>query len=119
MPSWTGAAGVQYTVPFAGRGALTGRIDGSTHSTIYTAAQNSVYNRTPGYTIYNAHLTWEGPKGNWQISLEGKNLTESATTSGSSTWCPPDREPRSTIRARRSRWIWKSSTRCSGCSSKR
>lgn len=75
MPTWTGAAGIQYTVPFATKGALTARIDGSTHSTIFTAAQNSPYNRTPGYTLYNAHLTWEAPKANWQISLEGKNLS--------------------------------------------
>jgi iron complex outermembrane receptor protein len=75
MPSWTGAAGVQYTLPIAARGSLTARIDGSTHSTIYTAAQNSPYNRTPGYTLYNAHLVWEAPKGNWQIALEGKNLS--------------------------------------------
>jgi iron complex outermembrane receptor protein len=75
MPSWTGAAGVQYTVMFAAKGSLTGRIDGSTRSTIYTNAQNSPYNRTPGYTLYNAHLTWEAPKANWQISLEGKNLS--------------------------------------------
>jgi iron complex outermembrane receptor protein len=75
MPRWTGGAGVQYTLLFEGRGSLTGRIDGSTRSTIYTAAQNSPYNRTPGYTLYNAHLTWEAPKGNWQVSVEGKNLT--------------------------------------------
>ena len=75
MPSWTASAGVQYTVPFAAKGALTGRIDGSTRSTIYTAAQNSPYNRTGGYTIYNAHLVWEAPKANWQIALEAKNLT--------------------------------------------
>ncbi|HEY6458192.1 MAG TPA: TonB-dependent receptor, partial [Steroidobacteraceae bacterium] len=75
MPSWTGAAGAQYTLLFPGTGSLTARIDGSTHSTIYTAAQNSIYNRTAGYTIYNAHLTWEAPKGNWQVSLEGKNLS--------------------------------------------
>jgi iron complex outermembrane receptor protein len=75
MPTWSGGAGVQYTVPFETRGSLTARIDGSTRSTIYTAAQNSPYNRTPGYTVYNAILTWEAPKANWQVSLEGKNLT--------------------------------------------
>jgi len=75
MPSWTGAAGVQYTVPFGGNGSLTARIDGTTRTTIYTAAQNSPYNRTPGYTLYNAHLSWDAPKGNWQIMLQGKNLS--------------------------------------------
>jgi iron complex outermembrane receptor protein len=74
MPRWTGGAGVQYTVLFDARGALTARVDGSTRSEIYTAAQNSPYNRTPGFTLYNAHLTWEAPKGNWQVAVEGKNL---------------------------------------------
>jgi len=75
MPRWTGSAGVQYTLLFPATGSLTARVDGTTRSQIYTAAQNSPYNSTPGYTIYNAHLTWEAPKGNWQVSLEGKNLS--------------------------------------------
>jgi iron complex outermembrane receptor protein len=75
MPSWTAAAGAQYTLLFAAKGSLTARLDASTHTTIYTAAQNSVYNRTPGYSLLNAHLTWEAPKANWQIMLEAKNLT--------------------------------------------
>jgi iron complex outermembrane recepter protein len=75
MPSWTGSAGVQYTVPFESKGSLTARIDGSTRSTIFTAAQNSPYNRTAGYAVYNAHLTWEAQKGNWQVMVEGKNIT--------------------------------------------
>ena len=54
---------------------LTARIDGSTRSSIYTAAQNSPYNLTAGYTVYNAHLTWEPPKGNWQAIVQAKNLT--------------------------------------------
>jgi iron complex outermembrane receptor protein len=75
MPSISAAAGIQYTVPLAASGALTARVDGATHTTIFTSAQNSPYNRTPGYTLFNAHLTWEGPKANWWISLEGKNLS--------------------------------------------
>jgi iron complex outermembrane receptor protein len=75
MPKWTGGGGIQYTVLFDGKGAFTARFDGSARSEIYTAAQNSPYNRTPGYTIYNAHLTWEAPKGNWQVMVHGKNLT--------------------------------------------
>jgi outer membrane receptor protein involved in Fe transport len=37
---------------------------------------NGPYNRVGGYTTYNAHLTWEPPKGNWQIMLHGKNITD-------------------------------------------
>ncbi len=74
-PSWSGGAGVQYSVPVGSKGTFTARIDGTTHSSIYTAAQNSPYNLTPGYTVYNAHLTWEAPKGNWQAIVQAKNLT--------------------------------------------
>ena len=74
MPKWTAAAGVQYSVLFNNAGSLTARVDGNTRSQIYTAAQNSPYNSTAGFTLYNAHLTWEGAKGNWQVMLHGKNL---------------------------------------------
>lgn len=73
-PSWSGNAGVQYTVPFDAKGALTARLDGNFRTDIYTAAQNSPYNHTAGFTVYNAHLTWEAPKGNWQVMVQGKNL---------------------------------------------
>src|SRR6185437_14724907 len=74
-PSWSGGAGVQYALPVGSYGTFTARIDGSTRSSIYTAAQNSPYNLTAGYTVYNAHLTWEPPKGNWQAIVQAKNLT--------------------------------------------
>jgi iron complex outermembrane recepter protein len=74
-PEWTANAGIQYTVPMGGAGSVTARFDGNTRSTIYTSAQNSPYNRTGGYTLYNAHLTWEPMKGNWQGILQVKNLS--------------------------------------------
>ncbi|MEJ0007952.1 MAG: TonB-dependent receptor [Steroidobacteraceae bacterium] len=74
-PTWTANAGVQYTVPFAARGSVTARLDGNTISSIYTNAQNTFYNRTGGYTLYNAHLTWESAKSNWQGIIQLKNLT--------------------------------------------
>jgi iron complex outermembrane recepter protein len=74
-PEWQGGAGVQYTIPTTA-GSLTARIDGATRSSIYTNAVNGPYNRIGGYTVYNAHLTWEAPKGNWQIMLQGKNITD-------------------------------------------
>jgi len=74
-PEWTASAGVQYSVPMGSAGTVTARIDGNTRSTIYTAAQNSPYNRTGGFTLYNAHLTWEPTKGNWQGIVQVKNLT--------------------------------------------
>jgi iron complex outermembrane recepter protein len=74
-PEWTANAGVQYTLPVGSRGSITARLDGNTRSDIYTAAQNTPYNRTAGYTLYNAHLTWENAKQNWQAIVQVKNLT--------------------------------------------
>ena len=74
-PEWTANAGIQYTLPVGSRGSITARLDGNTRSDIYTSAQNSPYNRTGGYTLYNAHLTWENAKSNWQTILQVKNLT--------------------------------------------
>lgn len=74
-PQWQGGAGIQYTFETAA-GNLTARLDGSTRSEIWTNAVNGPYNRVGGYTTYNAHLTWEPPKGNWQIMLHGKNITD-------------------------------------------
>lgn len=75
-PTWTANAGVQYTVPIGSRGSLTARLDGNTRSEIYTSAQNDPYNRTPGYAIYNAHLTWANSKANWQAIFQVKNLAD-------------------------------------------
>jgi iron complex outermembrane receptor protein len=74
-PQWQGGAGIQYTIPFTA-GSFTARIDGTTRSAIYTNAVNGPYNRIGGYTVYNAHVMWEPPKGNWQISVQGKNITD-------------------------------------------
>jgi iron complex outermembrane recepter protein len=76
-PKWQGNAGVQYTVtmPFGGGPSLTGRLDASTRSQVYTNAINDNYNRIAGYTTYNAHLVWDSPKSDWQVILQALNLT--------------------------------------------
>jgi iron complex outermembrane recepter protein len=75
LMKWQGNAGAQYTFPLPA-GSLTARLDASTRSDVYTSAVNGPYNRIGGYTTYNAHLTWEPSKGNWQIILSGLNLTD-------------------------------------------
>ena len=76
-PKWQGNAGVQYTatLPFGGGPALTGRLDASTRSQVYTNAVNDNYNRIAGYTTYNAHLVWDSPKADWQVILQALNLS--------------------------------------------
>ena len=75
-PKYSGGGGVQYTAELGDHGSLTARLDGSTRSLVYSAAVNDQYNRVPGYTTYNAHLTWSAPKANWQVTLQGQNLTD-------------------------------------------
>jgi len=74
-PRWSGGAGAQYTLPLGDRGSVTARLDASTRSVIYTAPVNDPYNRLGGYTLYNAHLSWESAKGNWQAIVQALNLT--------------------------------------------
>jgi iron complex outermembrane receptor protein len=75
-PKLTAGAGLQYTVPFGGAGSLTARIDGNIRSEVWTSAVNGPYNRIAGYTVYNAHLSWDPPKGNWSVIVQAKNLTD-------------------------------------------
>ncbi len=75
MPEWQANEGMQYTLAVPG-GSLTARLDASTRTDVYTGAVNGPYNHIGGYTTYNAHLTWEPPKGNWQIILSAINLTD-------------------------------------------
>jgi iron complex outermembrane receptor protein len=78
-PRYTGNVGVQYTygLPFSeNAGSLTGRIDMNTRSEIFTQAVNTSYNRVAGYTLFNAHLTWQPPRDNWQIGVQVLNFTD-------------------------------------------
>jgi len=73
-PKWQGGAGLQYTFSVP-KGSVTARVDGFSRSQVYTAGVNGPYNRIGGYTFYDAHLTWDTPKRNWQVLVHAKNLT--------------------------------------------
>ena len=75
-PKWSGGAGMQYTLPVGNVGSLTARLDANTRSGIYTNPVNDPYNRLGGYTIYNAHLSWQSAKQNWQATVQVLNLTD-------------------------------------------
>jgi iron complex outermembrane recepter protein len=74
-PKWKLSAGLQYAVSLGAWGSLTPRVDGSYQDALYTASQNSLYNRIPAYTLLNARLTWADRSDHWQIALSGTNLT--------------------------------------------
>jgi iron complex outermembrane receptor protein len=101
-PRVSGNAGVQYTFVLP-KGSVTARADGTARSEIWTNAVNSPLNRIGGYTLYNAHMLWESPKGDWQVGLHALNLTNklyylnvfdlSSAGGGSTTGSPaPPRE---------------------------
>ncbi len=75
-PRWSGSAGAQYTLPVGNAGSLTARLDANTRSGVYTNPVNDPYNRLGGYTIYNAHLSWQSTKANWQAIIQVLNLTD-------------------------------------------
>jgi iron complex outermembrane receptor protein len=74
-PKMSGNAGVQYTLELPS-GSITARADGTARSEIWTNAVNGPLNRLGGYTLYNAHLMWDSPKGDWQIALHALNVTD-------------------------------------------
>lgn len=75
-PRWSGSAGGQYTLPIGSVGSVTARLDANTRSGVYTNPVNDPYNRLGGYTTYNAHLSWESSKANWQATIQVLNLTD-------------------------------------------
>jgi len=74
-PKWSGGGGIQYTLPIADRGSITARFDATVRSLVYTMPVNDFYNHLGGFAVYNAHLTWDSPKPNWQLIFHVKNLT--------------------------------------------
>ncbi|MGH8261649.1 MAG: TonB-dependent receptor, partial [Steroidobacteraceae bacterium] len=75
-PRWSGGAGAQYTLEIGNAGSVTARLDANTRSGVYTNPVNDPYNRLGGYTIYNAHVSWQSAKANWQAIFQVQNLTD-------------------------------------------
>jgi iron complex outermembrane receptor protein len=75
-PKWKLSAGLQYAIDLGAWGRLTPRVDTSYQDALYTASQNSLYNRIPAYTLLNARLTWADRGEHWQIALSATNLTD-------------------------------------------
>ena len=75
-PEWKWAIGAQYDVSLGSSGMLTGRIDGSYQSHIFTAAINAPTNQIDGYFLANAKVTWVPDDQKWAISFEVHNLTD-------------------------------------------
>lgn len=72
-PEWTYSFGVQYDWELDA-GTITGRVDGSYQSKIYTEPLNDVLNRIDSYFIANGRLAFTAPDKDWQVALEVKNI---------------------------------------------
>jgi iron complex outermembrane receptor protein len=103
-PKWTFSAGVQYAIDLGMYGTLTPRMDAQIISRVYyipmvgdcTMPMGSVacpfdkaklvstdasgvaggLDYQPGYTLLNAHLTWDSPDHKWSTTLQVSNLTD-------------------------------------------
>ncbi len=57
-------------------GSFTPRVDVSFQDDMFTAPDNTVVGQIDSYTLVNARLTWSSTDGDWQASLEGRNLSD-------------------------------------------
>jgi iron complex outermembrane receptor protein len=75
-PKTKWSAGAQYDFHLPGGGTITPRVDASHQSKIFTAADNTPLGAIDGYTLVNARVTWRSANDDWQMALEGQNLTD-------------------------------------------
>ena len=68
--------GTQYTHDMGTTGTLSARLDLSFQDDIYAAAINADSNRIDAYSILNGRVTWRAESEEWEIFLEGNNLTD-------------------------------------------
>lgn len=68
--------GAQYTHDMMDNGTLTGRLDLSFQDDIFANPVNADTNRIDSYTLLNGRLTWRNADQDWEMALEGNNLTD-------------------------------------------
>jgi iron complex outermembrane receptor protein len=76
MPRGKWSVGAQYAFELGDRGTLTPRFDVSHQDAIYTNGNNNATNWIRAYTLLNARVTWVNTEGDWEVALEGTNLTD-------------------------------------------
>jgi len=70
------SAGAQYAMELGDAGRLTPRLDWSYQAAFNSQAGTSPMNRVPAYYTVNGRLAWQSADENWQVALEGTNLTD-------------------------------------------
>jgi iron complex outermembrane receptor protein len=80
---WQWSLGVQYDFVFASGAKLTPRIDVDHQDSFNRNANNvdaatggkDIFGEVKGRTLVNARLTFRMPKDDWELAIEGRNLT--------------------------------------------
>jgi iron complex outermembrane receptor protein len=73
VPNWKYNIGVQYAIDLMQAGTLTPRLDWTWQSNVYNDPSNNPLLLQPGYGLLDARLTWDSPKGGWQVALVLEN----------------------------------------------
>jgi iron complex outermembrane receptor protein len=76
VTEWKVGAGVQYRFDLGAAGSLTPRFGMAYQSSFYTNIDNNPASLTPGYTVYDARLSWKSADEDWELALVGTNLLD-------------------------------------------
>jgi iron complex outermembrane receptor protein len=74
-PKWKWSVGAQYEFKVGDFASITPRVDVSYQAPFFGNAVNTVFNKTPGYTLVNGRITFRPNDSQWEGSVEVTNLT--------------------------------------------
>ena len=77
-PEWNASFGAQYTWDISTDSSMSLRGDWTYQSKTYQDVQNTEMIAAPGYSLFNARLTYMNDAGNWEMALFVTNLTDKA-----------------------------------------
>ncbi len=77
-PEWNASLGAQYTWDISNDSSMSLRGDWTYQSKTYQDVQNTEMIAAPGYSLFNARLTYMNEEGNWEMALFVTNLTDKA-----------------------------------------
>ena len=72
-PKYKWSAGIQYDYD-VGPGTVTGRVDGSYQSSVFTDSTNGPMNMIDGYFLSNGRLSYRTSNRNWEFYAEVRNI---------------------------------------------
>lgn len=73
-PEWKASAGIQYEIDAGNIGRFTPRLDYQYISSQFADAINNPRGTVPGYSLFNARLTYAHPGNQWEASFAVTNL---------------------------------------------